>query len=88
MGHKTHYTKVKKHPGEKKRKATEPEDSRNLRIFNSNMADQCRLPEDEQYKFMFNPRSLKDLQRPKKRSGDIVCLRFHTIGHCFKDCEF
>ena len=37
---------------------------------------------------MFNPRSLKDLQRPKKRSDDLVCLRFHTIGHCFKDCKF
>ena len=66
-------TKEKKNTGEKKKKVTESDGSRNLRIFNSNMADQCRLAEDEQYKFMFNPRSLKDLQRSKKKVA-IWCV--------------
>ena len=48
----------------------------------------CRLAEDESYRFMFHPGNLKGLQKPKRKNGDAICLRYHTIGHCFKDCNF
>ena len=44
--------------------------------------------EEKSYKFMFNPNSVKEIQKPKKRGGEVICLRFHTLGHCFKDCRF
>ena len=76
-------------PGaEKKRRVPDPEDGRNRRIFNPEISEECRLTEDESYKFMFNPNSVKDIQKPKKRGGEVICLRYHTLGHSFKDCRF
>ena len=81
-------SKDKKIPGEKKRRSPGQEGNRDLRIFNGGMSNSCKLADDESYRFMFNPASLKDLQRPKKNNGELVYLRYHTIGHCFKDCKF
>ena len=81
-------SKDNKPPGEKKRRTPGSEGDRNLRNFNAAISDSWKLVDDESYRFMFNPISLKNLQRPKKYSGQLVCLRYHTIGHCFKDCKF
>ena len=61
---------------------------RSVRVNNSNQHDTCKLRSNESYKDIFHPGNTCRLTKPKKKNGDINCLRFHTAGYCFKECKF
>ena len=51
------------------------------------MIEDLRLNQDEQYGLVFHPGNLKNLTRPKKKNGNSMCLRFHSVGFCYNDCR-
>ena len=40
------------------------------------------------YRSLLNPGNIKDLEKPKKKTGEMICLRCHTMGYCFPDCKY
>ena len=30
----------------------------------------------------------KTITEPKKKDEEVTCIRFHSLGYCFKDCRF
>ena len=61
---------------------------RSKKIGNSNFQNDCKLKEGENFKMLFHPGNLKGLTRPKNKSGEDLCLRFHCLGYCFSDCKY
>ena len=53
-------------------------------VMNYQIIDTCRLCNGEAHKFMFHPGNIKRLTKPKKKNGNMMCLRFHYSGYCFK----
>ena len=73
--------------GHKKRRQFKGEgDEKMRRIANHDIKIEHRLRPDEQYGLIFHPGNLKDLEKPKRKNGDPICLRFHTVGFCYSDC--
>ena len=57
------------------------------KISNPNMRERLKLYHDEQYGLIFHPGNIKNLGKPKKSSGNPICLRYHSIGFCYNDCK-
>ena len=57
-------------------------------MINPNLSEKCNLVEGEQYRFIFHVGNIKDIEKPKNRNGETMCIRFHSLGYCFKECRF
>ena len=71
----------------KKRRQFKGEEDKARKIPNPNMREDLKLKHDEQYGLIFHPGNIKNLEKPKKSSGNPICLRFHSIGFCYNDCK-
>ena len=71
-----------------KRRTFEQDNDRNQKVINPNQMEICKLKADEQFKYLFHPGNIKSLTKPKKKDGEIMCMRYHTLGYCFKDCKY
>ena len=70
-----------------RRSFTHDEGERAIRIMNPNRVEAYRLGEDEEYRLVFHPGNVRSLTKPKKQNGDPLCIRFHNLAFCFKDCK-
>ena len=50
--------------------------------------DCCKLAENESYRSLFHPGNIRGLEKPKKKTGELICLRCHTMEYCFQDCKY
>ena len=76
--------------GHRKRRSfvNDTDGGRNQKLQNPHVCLGCKLEEGEQFKYMFHPGNIRDLVKPKTKDGEPKCLRWHTMGFCFKDCKF
>ena len=58
------------------------------RIANDKQRESCKLASNETFREMFHPKFTNGLKGPTYKSGRGFCLRFHTCGHCWKDCKY
>ena len=42
----------------------------------------------EQFRDLFHPGNIRNLEKPKIADGIPMCLRFHSLGSCFTDCKY
>ena len=64
------------------------DNKRSKRILNPDQHAICKLAENESYRSLFHPGNIRDLEKPKKKTGEMICLRCHTLGYCFPDCKY
>ena len=64
------------------------DNKRSKRIPNPDQHEVCKLAENESYRSLFHPGNVKGLDKPKKKTGEFICLRCHTLGYCFPDCKY
>ena len=76
------------HGGRNKRRSFDQDNGRNQRVVNTKLSDTCKLCDGEQYRFIFHVGNIREIEKPKKKNGDMMCMRFHSLGYCFKDCRF
>ena len=62
--------------------------NRPQRISNPSISDSCKLKDGELHKFIFHPGNIRRFDKPMKKNGNQICLRYHCSGFCFKDCKF
>ena len=62
--------------------------NRPQKINNPSIAESCKLKDGEQHKYIFHPGNIRRIDKPMKKNGNQICLRFHCSGFCFKDCKF
>ena len=62
--------------------------NRPQRVNNPSIAESCKLKDGEQHKYIFHPGNIRRIDKPMKKNGNQICLRFHCSGFCFKDCKF
>ena len=61
---------------------------RSKKVTNSEIRGECKLADGEQFRFLFHPGNIKDMEKPKNGLGATLCMRFHTMGYCFRDCKY
>ena len=61
---------------------------RNKKIINPDQRGECKLSDGEQFKFLFHPGNIKSMEKPKNNQGVTLCMRYHTMDYCFKDCKY
>ena len=66
----------------------EGDGGRNKKIINPDQRGECKLSDGEQFKFLFHPGNIKSMEKPKNSQGVTLCMRYHTMGYCFKDCKY
>ena len=71
--------------GQGKRRKLQPQDN-SKKISNGGICQQCKLTLYEQFRDMFHPRYIRNLEKPKK-NGIMLCMRFYTLGYFFSDCK-
>ena len=64
------------------------EGDRQKRITSGNMGTKCKLGQNEQFKDIFHPGNIKGMDKPMKKDGCMMCIRWHSLGYCFEDCRF
>ena len=76
--------------GPRKRRSfvNDSDSGRSQKVQNNHVCLECKLQEGEQFKYMFHPSNIRELEKPKTKDGKSKCLRWHTIDFCFKDCKF
>ena len=52
------------------------------------MREECKLADGEQFRFLFHLGNIKDREKPKNGIGATLCIRFHMMGYCFRDCKY
>ena len=70
------------------RRTPDGDGGRNKKIGNPEQHDSCKLRDGENFKLLFHPMNLKGMEKPVKKNGDMICMRFHTMGYCFSDCRY
>ena len=70
------------------RRPADGEGGRSKKITNPTQRNECKLVEGEQFKYLFHPGNIKSLDKPKNNQGVTLCMRYHTMGYCFKDCKY
>ena len=70
------------------RRPTQGDGGRAKKISNPDQHDCCRLKEGEQFRFLFHPGNLDGLEKPQRKDGEALCMKFHTMGFCFTDCKY
>ena len=61
---------------------------RGKRLTNANIQASCKLSHNEPFRDIFHPGNVRDMTKPTKKNGHQMCLRFHTLGYCFDDCNY
>lgn len=56
-------------------------------VQNTNSQYGCMLVLTKQFRDVFHPGVMRNLDKPKKKNGIMMCLRFHTLGFYFGDCK-
>ena len=46
------------------------------------------LRDNEPFNKILHPMNLRDMKFPKDINGVIRCLRWHTMGYCYRDCRY
>ena len=76
----------------KKRKrrsfANDAEDGIRAKVMNPEKSLTKKLRDNEPFKNIFHPMNLCDMKLPKDRNGNTRCLRWHTMGYCYRDCRY
>ena len=70
-----------------KRRQFGSNNDRGTRIPNANTQDGCTLEPTEMFRDVFHPGNVRFLVKPKLKTGTEMCLRFHALGFCFRDCK-
>ena len=73
---------------EKTRRQFGNESDRSKKIQNPQAQESCMLQLNEQFRDLFHPGNLRNVEKPKLKCGTQICLRYHCIGYCFTDCKF
>jgi len=73
---------------ERTRRQFGSDSDRSKKIANANSHEGCMLKMTEQFRDLFHPGNIRNLEKPKIADGTPMCLRFHTLGSCFTDCKY
>ena len=61
---------------------------RSKKIANAHPQQGCIFQSTEQFRDLFHPGSIRNLDKPKIAYGTPMCLRFHSLCSCFTDCKY
>ena len=60
---------------------------RGTRISNENTQEGCTLKLTEMFRDVFHSGNVRFLVKPNLKTGTEMCLRFHALVFCFRDCK-
>ena len=73
---------------ERQRRQFGNDSDRSKKIANANLQESCALKVTEQFRDLFHPGNIRNMDKPNLNDGGPICLRFHCIGFCFTNCKF
>ena len=73
---------------ERKRCSFAQDDERQNRVINASVYEDNKLAPNKMFCDIFNPGNIKGVDTPTNVKGKQLCLKFHTLGFCFKECKF
>ena len=73
---------------EKTRRQFGTDSDRSKKIANAHPQEDCTLKITEQFRDLFHPGNIRNMDKPNRNDGGQMCLRFHCLGFCFTNCKF
>jgi hypothetical protein len=61
-------------------------DDRNRKVFNPHRNEDLILKSNERFRSIFHPGNVRDIPRPKLKNGNLIYVRYQTLGWCYNDC--
>ena len=70
------------------RRPFEENGGRSKKLVNPAQKNEYKLADGKQFEYLFHPANIKSLDKTKNNKGVTFCMRYYTMGYCFKDCKY